>query len=404
MGSAFTRPARLTGAGGAHTFSHMKLSKSLGIVALSIFVGITGCAGVSADISSRIVEENVGSEQATFDVVELVAGISRPWALAFLPDGDFLVTIRSGRLLRINGDSINEVRGLPEIATTGQGGLLDIILDPDFESTNRIYFSHAVSGAAGTGTAISRATLSGTRLSNLEEIFRMDRLTFSGRHFGSRLGFMEDGTLLFTIGDRGERDRAQDLGDHAGSTLRINPDGSIPADNPFVDEANALDAIYSYGHRNAQGMAIDPATGRIWQHEHGPQGGDELNLVQPAENYGWPEVTYGREYGTGFPIGEDTAPTVPDPLTYWTPSIAPSGLTLYRGEQFPEWDGDLFVGALAGRHLRRVELDGAQVVGEEVLLDGTLGRIRDVRTGPDGFLYLLTDEDNGGLYRLEPVD
>ena len=381
----------------------MKPTNVLGILALSSVLALAACAGVSADITTRVVEDNVDSDQAEFAVVELVGGISRPWALAFLPNGDFLVTIRAGRLLRISGDTIQEVSGLPEIATTGQGGLLDVVLDPDFASNSRIYFSHAVSGSGGTGTAITRARLSGTRLSNVEEIFRMDRLTFSGRHFGSRLAFMDDGTLLFTIGDRGERDRSQDLGDHAGSTLRINPDGSIPADNPYVDDPNALDAIYSYGHRNAQGMAIDPETGRIWQHEHGPQGGDELNLVQPAENYGWPEVTFGREYGTGFPIGEDTAPEVPDPLTYWTPSIAPSGLALYRGDQFPEWDGDLFVGALAGRHLRRIELDGTRVVGEEVLLEGTLGRIRDARTGPDGFLYLLTDEDNGGLYRLEPA-
>ena len=381
----------------------MKPTNVLGILALSSVLALAACAGVSADITTRVVEDNVDSDQAEFAVVELVGGISRPWALAFLPNGDFLVTIRAGRLLRISGDTIQEVSGLPEIATTGQGGLLDVVLDPDFASNSRIYFSHAVSGSGGTGTAITRARLSGTRLSNVEEIFRMDRLTFSGRHFGSRLAFMDDGTLLFTIGDRGERDRSQDLGDHAGSTLRINPDGSIPADNPYVDDPNALDAIYSYGHRNAQGMAIDPETGRIWQHEHGPQGGDELNLVQPAENYGWPEVTFGREYGTGFPIGEDTAPEVPDPLTYWTPSIAPSGLALYRGDQFPEWDGDLFVGALAGRHLRRIELDGTRVVDEEVLLEGTLGRIRDVRTGPDGFLYLLTDEDNGGLYRLEPA-
>jgi glucose/arabinose dehydrogenase len=225
----------------------------------------------------------------------------------------------------------------------------------------------------------------------------------AGQHFGSRLAFLPDGTLLFTIGDRGARDRAQDLGDHAGSTLRINDDGSIPADNPFVGRAGALPEIYTYGNRNAQGMAVQPGTGLVWQHEHGPRGGDEVNIIEAGKNYGWPLITYGEEY-FGGKIGDTAKRGLEQPLLYWTPSIAPSGMAYYTASAFPNWKGDLFVGALAGRHLRRLEVEGRRVVRQEVLLLDTLGRIRDVRQGPDGYLYLLTDERDGALYRLEPAE
>lgn len=378
--------------------------KTTALLVFAALLVTAGCAGFAAEVGSTVVIEEVRSEQARFAVREIVTGLVRPWALDFLPGGDMIITLRGGGMLRVGDGTVREITGLPSIPAVGQGGLLDVAVSPDFASTGRIYFTHAFSGSGGVGTAVSRAVLNGTRVTRVERIFEMDGLTGSGRHFGSRLVFLPDGTILFTIGDRGARDRAQDLGDHAGSTLRINPDGSIPDDNPFLDNPDAVPELYTYGNRNAQGMAIQPSTGLVWQHEHGPQGGDELNVIQAGENYGWPEITYGREYGTGAPIGEGrTAPSVPDPMTVWTPSIAPSGMAFYTGSRFPEWEGDIFVGALAGQHLRRVEVSGTRVTGEEVLLQGRLGRIRDVRTGPDGYLYLLTDADSAGLYRLEPA-
>ena len=229
----------------------------------------------------------------------------------------------------------------------------------------------------------------------------MQRGAPGGVHFGSRLLFLPDRSLLFTIGDRGDRDRAQSLREHAGKTLRILDDGTIPKDNPFVGRAGALPEIYTYGNRNAQGMALQRETGLVWQHEHGPRGGDEVNLIEPGVNFGWPRITYGREY-VGGEIGPSAAPGMQQPLLHWTPSIAPSGMAFYDGTAFPAWRGDLFVGALVGRHLRRLVLDGTRVVRQEMLLEG-FGRIRDVRQGPDGLLYLLTDERDGEMLRLEPL-
>jgi glucose/arabinose dehydrogenase len=348
----------------------------------------------------------VKSAQATFRVVEVASGLERPWGMAFLPDGRLLVTERVGRLqiVDIGDGSKQQVSGLPDIAAVGQGGLLDVILHPDYEAFGRIYLSYVYRDERGLGTAVAQASLRGARLENLETIFEMEPTGSTSRHFGSRFAFLPDGTLLFTIGDRGNRPRAQDLGDHAGSTLRINPDGSVPSDNPFVNRAGAKPEIYTYGNRNAQGMTVHPETGTVWQHEHGPRGGDEINIIEPGVNYGWPVITYGEAY-SGGPIGEGTShPGMQQPVIHWTPSIAPSGMDFYDGSRFPRWQGDLFVGALAGQHLRRVEVDGQRVVGQEVLLRGELGRIRDVQTGPDGYLYLITDANNGRLYRLEPAE
>lgn len=345
--------------------------------------------------------QRIRSEQTVFHLVKELDGLDHPWALAFLPDGDVLISERPGRMLLYSDGELATVVGLPDIYASGQGGLLDIALHPEFDQNRWVYFTYSTAGSGGAGTALHRARLEGTRLTDGEQLYRLPRLTGTGRHFGSRIVFVPEGYLYMSIGERGDRFRAQRLDDAAGSTLRLNPDGSIPDDNPFSGRKDALSEIYSYGHRNAQGMAVHPQTGEIWQHEHGPRGGDEVNIIKPGANYGWPEVTYGEEYSGGeIGMGND-APEYESPLIHWTPSIAPSGMSFYTGREFPEWQGDVFVGALAGSHLRRLELEGRRVVGQEVLLKNRIGRIRDVAVGPEGKLWLLTDEDSGALYRLE---
>lgn len=344
------------------------------------------------------------SQQADFVLEEILTDLQHPWAFAFLPDGGILVTERPGRLWLFDGSLVTEVENLPQVDPNGQGGLLDVILHPNYQRNGWIYMSYSSRYDGGFGTAVSRARLSGNRLTDVEQIFRMNNPTGSGAHFGSRLVFDRDRNLYITIGDRGQRERAQDPADHAGTLIRLRADGSIPASNPFASGGEGAAEVFSYGHRNAQGIALNPDTGAVWLHEHGPQGGDEINIVNAGENHGWPTITYGVNYGVGTSIGEGTrAPGLEQPITYWSPSIAPSGMAFYTGEQFPEWEGDLFVGALAGQHLRRVELDGSRVVDQEVLLQGVVGRVRDVRQGPDGSLYILTDADRGSLYRLAPA-
>ncbi len=345
------------------------------------------------------------SNRESFRLVQVVEGLNEPWSFAFLPDGGTLITERGGSLWLLEGSDVTEVSGVPDVQPVGQGGLLDVALDPDFDSNRLVYLSYADRFRHGLGTAVTRGRLESGRLRDVEVIFRSNRSSGGGRHFGSRLLFGEDGTLYVTLGDRGEADRAQDASDHAGSVVRIRPDGSVPADNPFVGSREGADEVYSYGHRNAQGIAVHPDTGEVWLHEHGPQGGDEINIVRRGRNYGWPVITYGVNYGSGTQIGEGTSkPGMEQPVTYWTPSIAPSGMAFYDGDRFPEWDGDLFVGALAGQHLRRVELDDGEVVEEEVLLQGIVGRVRDVRLGPDRNLYLINDARSAGLYRIEPLE
>lgn len=384
------------------------MSKLVILAILGLFV-VVSCASQTPQVSGTVIQ-TVDSQQAEFDLVQIVDGLDHPWGFAFLPDGDILITERPGSLLRLTVDGVREVSGLPPVTANGQGGLLDVILHPDYERTGWIYFTYSARYDGGLGTTVARAQIDEAQLSGVEELFRINAPSWGGRHFGSRMAFDADGYLYITVGDRGERDRAQDTGDHAGSVIRLNDDGSIPADNPFVGESDAAAELYSYGHRNAQGIALHPETGAIWLHEHGPQGGDEVNVVRSGANYGWPLVSYGDEYGSGVPVSEQTSmPGVEEPLLIWKPSIAPSGMAFYTGDRFPEWHGDLFVGALAGRHLRRVELDRDDtrelaVQDQEVLLEGTVGRIRDVRPGPDGMLYLITDEDSGGLYRLEPAE
>ena len=359
---------------------------------------LLACHGAAAQSRTH------ASNEHRFQVVPVVTGLEHPWALAFLPDGDLLVTERRGRLLRIGVDGrLHRIEGLPPVAAVGQGGLLDLVLDPGFARNRLLYFSYSEQVGGGLRTAVARAELAGDRLLGLRRIFAMNRASSGGRHFGARLAFLPDGDLLVTVGDRGQRHRAQDPSDHAGSVLRMRPDGTPSPRTAARAIAGAAPEVFTFGHRNAQGLALHPATGEIWIHEHGPRGGDEINILRGGANYGWPVVTYGREY-SGPRIGVGTeAPGMEPPLLHWTPSIAPSGMAFYTGTGFPRWRGDLFVGALAGRHLRRVVVRDGSVVEQEVLLEGSVGRIRDVRQGPAGRLWLLTDERRGALYRLEPA-
>ncbi len=341
-----------------------------------------------------------------FKINTIAEGLEHPWGMAFLPNGDMLVTERPGRLRLIrDGKLIRQaIVGLPRIEANGQGGLLDVVLHPDYLKNGWIYFSYAEPGSGGVGTAVSRARLKGLQLLDVEKIFSMNIKSGGGRHFGSRLLFDQKRYLYITVGERGDKERAQLLNDHAGSVIRLYDDGRIPKDNPFVKRADVKAEIYSYGHRNPQGMSLHPQTGDVWIHEHGPQGGDELNRIQSGNNYGWPVITYGVNYFFGTKIGEGTHKAgMEQPLYYWVPSIAPSGMAFYTGDKFPRWKNNLFIGSLKFQLLVRLELLGEKVVKEERLLEGKLGRIRDVRTGPDGHLYLLTDEKNGMVVRLEPL-
>ncbi len=343
------------------------------------------------------------SREHAFRLVKVLDRLNSPWALAFLPDGGMLVTEQGGRLMFAKDGVTEPVSGVPAVNSAGQGGLLDIALSPSFAADRTVFFTYSQPGPGGAGTALARAVLDGTSLREVRTIWSMERKTGAGQHFGSRIRFLPDGTILLTTGDRGQSSRAQDPGDDAGKVHRIAPDGSVPADNPFRDTRAARPSVYSLGHRNPQGLAIHPDTREAWITEHGPAGGDEVNIVRPGRNYGWPVVTFGRQYGTGAPIGEGTAKAgMEQPLIHWTPSIAPSGLEFYTGDAFPRWKGSLFSGNLAGRRLVRMTVSDKSVLSQEVLLEGTIGRIRDVRQGPDGFLYILTDGAPGTLYRLEP--
>lgn len=374
--------------------------------AIAVAVGVATFAFALGGTALAAEGPVIDSEKERFRVVTLVRGLDHPWGMTFLPGGDMLVTERPGRLLRVDGRTREKrpVRGLPPIAAVGQGGLLDVALHPGFDTNGLVYLSLAGAGDDGVGTEVARGRLVDDALEDVEIIFRALPKSGGGRHFGSRLLFDTDGRLLITLGDRGDRPRAQDLGDHAGSVIRLEDDGRVPADNPFATTAGAKPEIYTYGNRNVQGIALDPETGRVWAHEHGPQGGDEVNILAPGRNYGWPIITYGRNYVIGTKIGEGTHKEgMEQPIHQWTPSIAPSGMTVYTGDKFPRWRGNLLVGALKFRLLARLEVQDGEIVHEERLLEDVLGRIRDVRTGPDGYIYLLTDQDDGVLARLEPA-
>jgi aldose sugar dehydrogenase len=332
-------------------------------------------------------------------------GLRNPWGMQFLSDGAILVTEREGDVrIVINGVVGEPLPGLPEIAVGGQGGLLDIAKACDFETSGTLFFSYSKPGDGGFGTAVARTTLvrdgqTGGRLEDTREIFAVNRMSRGGRHFGSRIVVAPDCNLFITTGDRGDAPRAQDMDDHAGAVLRITPDGGIPADNPFVS-GGALPEIWSKGHRNPQGAVFDPVDNVLITVEHGARGGDEINRPQAGRNYGWPIITFGRDY-SGLKIGVGTAKEgLEQPLMYWDPSIAPSGMAVYRGEMFPEWENDVFVGALAGQMLVRVERAGTAFKEAERLFEGELGRVRDVRVHPDGSIYLLIDDDPGQIIRI----
>lgn len=347
----------------------------------------------------------VRTERANVAVSEFASGLQHPWGLAFLPDGRMLVTERPGRLRVVDAQGALSlpVTGVPEVFARGQGGLLDVAVSPAFATDRTVFLSYAEPTAQGGRTAVARAVLDGNALTGLRVIFRQQPDASGGNHWGSRLVFGRDGNLFVTLGDRFTlRDKAQDLGTHLGKVVRLRPDGTVPPDNPFVGRAGALPEIWSYGHRNMQGAALHPDTGRLWTHEHGPQGGDEVNLTLAGANHGWPLITFGREYGSGAPIGQGTAgPGVTAPLLQWTPSIGPSGMAFYTGDLFGGWKGQMLVGGLARPGVYRLELDGEKVLRVERMLE-QVGRVRDVRQGPDGSVYLLTDSPSGAIVRLQP--
>jgi len=360
-------------------------------------------AGCAADAPAQTTEFK--SQHHAYRVVPVVSGLEFPWGLAFLPGGDMLVTERPGRLRLVRGGKLqpDPIQGVPAVWAQGQGGLLDVALHPNFASNRLVYLSYSKPGEQGATTAVIRGRLDGNRLADVREIIEMSAWGRNRVHFGSRMVFDRQGYLYVTVGERGEMQRAQDLSDHAGGVLRLHDDGRVPADNPFVGRQGVEPEIWTYGNRSPQGLAVHPVTGEIWEAEHGPRGGDELNLIKPGANYGWPVITYGINYN-GRPISDITEKAgMEQPVHYWVPSIATSGLAIYNGDKFTNWRGDFFVGGLAGMQLARVRVKDGKSVESEKLLDGFGQRIRDVRVGPDGLLYLLTDAATGAIVRLEPT-
>ena len=341
-----------------------------------------------------------------YTIETIAGGLDHPWSLAFLPDGAMLVTERAGRLRLISADGklqSQAIAGLPPVFAKGQGGLLEIAIDPDFANTRWVYLSYSAGTARANATRLARARFTGSALEAFQLLFEVQPKKASNAHFGGRIAFLPDGSLLLSLGEGYDyKDAAQDLASDLGKIIRLNRDGTIPADNPFVGKPGARPEIYTYGHRNVQGLLVDPASGKIYAHEHGPKGGDELNLLRPGANYGWPVITYGIDY-TGLPISRyQKKAGMEQPLVYWVPSIAPSGMTLYSGQAFAKWRGDLFIGALAGMHVRRVDLQNGAVIGQEELFTELEERVRDVRQAPDGSLILLTDSDEGRVLRVRP--
>ena len=349
------------------------------------------------------------SGAGNLNVETIARGLDHPWALAFLPDGKMLVTERPGRLRIVarDGSISPPVSGVPQVRASGQGGLHDVVLDRNFASNRTIYLCYAEPASGGGRTAMARARFTdgeAARLDDVKVIFRQEGPLSSGNHYGCRIVQGRDGNLWLTMGDHFTyRDEAQNLANHLGKIVRVMPDGAVPRDNPFVGRNDARPEIWSYGHRNSQGAALHPQTGKLWEHEHGPRGGDEVNIPLAGKNYGWPVIGYGVDY-SGAKIHEATAKAgMEQPIKYWVPSIAPSGMAFYTADLFPAWKGNLFVGALAGQMLVRLELDGEKVTREERLLANLGERIRDVRQGPDGAIWLLTDAGNARVLRVTPA-
>lgn len=393
------------------------LSRLMGLLATMIMLTLLiDCGGQQADDKATLVTPAGIQVKA----VVLRGGLSHPWSMAFLPDGSMLVTERAGQMRQLSADGLilsAPIGGLPTVAAFGQGGLLDVQIDPDYNASPWVYWTYSEPGAGSetglAGTAVARGQLSNGVMVNVQVIFRQSPKVSGGNHFGARLVFGRDKNLFITLGERQQDDPAnpgldfaQNLGTHLGKVVRIQRDGSLPVGNPDFGVPGAKPEIWSLGHRNPQGAALHPTTGELWLSEHGPQGGDEINRVLPAHNYGWPIRSYGCPYGStpgvACRVGGGThAPQFDEPLAYWVPlSIAPSGMAFNTGGRYPGWEGNLFVGSLAGEALWRLTLDGNAVTSREALFSGELGRIRDVRQGPDGWLYLLTDSDQGTILRL----
>lgn len=366
------------------------------LVVLSLLL-VGALIAVSQQGASK--ERQIDSKQGPIKVERVAKGLKQPWGLAFLPDGRMLVTERPGRLRIVTKDgALSEpLKGVPEVVARGQGGLLDVALDPAFAENGLVYLSYSEPGEGGAGTAVARGKLGDGSLDDVEVVFRQKPKVDGGNHFGSRLAFSPDGKLFVTLGDRFKFDPAQDLASHIGKIVRINPDGSVPDDNPFVGQEGKLPEIWSYGHRNAQGAAIHPETGKLWESEFGPLGGDELNIPEAGKNYGWPVVSWGKHYdGTDIPDPTER-PEFADAIYHWNPVISPSGIAFYTGDAIPAWKGNLLIAGLSSEAIVRLELDGEKVAGEERIAMGT--RIRDVAQGPDGAVYALTDED-GEILKL----
>ncbi|ANW04223.1 PQQ-dependent sugar dehydrogenase [Bradyrhizobium icense] len=378
------------------------------LVTVALTVAILLAVSFLIATSTRGEQPAFDSSAGELEVRTIARGLANPWALAFLPDGKMLVTERAGRMRLVNteGQVSPPLKGVPDVWASGQGGLHDVVTDKSFAQNRTIYFCYAERTEGGGRTTAARAKLSDDngRLNEVKIIFRQQGPLSSGNHYGCRIAQAEDGNLFVGLGDHFTyRDQAQNLGNHLGKLIRIAPDGSVPAGNPFAGRTDAKPEIWSYGHRNVQALAINPASGEPWEIEHGPRGGDEVNVVGKGKNYGWPVIGYGIDY-SGAKIHQSTAKDgMEQPLKYWVPSIAPSGMTFYTGKLFPKWNGSLFTGALRGAMLVRLTLNGNAVTSEERLLQNLHERIRDVRQGPDGALWLLTDSTNGRVLRVAPA-
>ncbi|MDQ7728746.1 PQQ-dependent sugar dehydrogenase [Halomonas sp. SpR8] len=380
----------------------------------AVLAGINGLVLASAinTAKAEIIQDSLETDHLTLSIERIADGFEHPWAVAFLPDGRYLVSERSGQLKLVDPDSgeASTLEGMPEVSTQGQGGLLDVTLHPDFEGGNSdgdndwIYFTWSKPDGNNSRSALSRVKWQNDQLGEVEHLFEQDRASGPGRHYGSRLAWLPDGTLLMSVGDRGsEPPRAQASDDHAGSTLRLTATGGVPDDNPFVGDDTTLDEIYSMGNRNIQGMTV-LSNGEAWASEHGPRTGDELNHIQAGNNYGWPEASQGNDYATNEPIGQDSLPGMIDPVYVFEGRFAPAGLAEVTSGAFGEWQGNLLAGGLGSEKLLRLRLVDGSVAEEELILEGQVGRIRDVRQGPDNAIYLVTDDPQGGLYRLQPTD
>lgn len=389
-----------------------RLTRLLVLVFFLPVIFLTGCDEDHDEneqaqaISNTFESQTFSTQYEQFELSRIAGPFENPWSVAFLPDDRMLVTERSGSLNIVDNGEINVIDGIPEVRAANQGGLLDVLPHYNYETNGWIYLTFSKpNGDNETATALVRGRIDENNVfTDVEEIFEQDRYSSPGRHYGSRLAWQNDGTLLMSIGDRGtDPPRAQDTDDHAGTLLRLNDDGTVPDDNPFVDDPDVANEIYSYGHRNIQGLVVDPNTGEIWATEHGPRGGDELNYIEAGKNYGWPTVTLGRDYGSEGPFPDAEARSMEgmeDPVYEFLPTHAPSGLALINSEHFSVWDGNLFAGGLRSERIRRLVLYDNEVIHDEEILLGEIGRIRDVRQGPDGNIYVLSDENEGYLYKI----